>query len=126
MALYIYGNPGFFVIRDKNDHFQSDVVYDQLAEAISLAIELQKPKNDEEHDDSWYENNHDQEGVFNKKLDEVEAELSVVKDNDYVIFSKDDLQPVFCRSSIYEMVKKSHAVFGKEMSYEELFNYYSK
>lgn len=123
MALYIYGNPGFFVIRDKNDHFQSDVVYDQLAEAILLAIDMQKPEND---DDSWYENNHDQEGVFNKTLDEVEAELSVVKDNDYVIFSKDDLQPVLCRSSVYEMVKKSYADFGKEMSYEELFNYYSK
>ena len=130
MALFISGNPGCFLIRDKNDHFQVDVVFDTLTEAIYFAIELQKPENATRQaadvHNEWSETVYNDDCEFEKGPFQFEDELTVEKSGDHMLIRENDNEFVYCRAKTYEMIKNLNKVFGFAMTYEQLYDNYVK
>ena len=130
MALFISGNPGCFLIRDKNDHFQVDVVFDTLTEAIYFAIELQKPENATRQPsdvyNEWSETVYDDDCEFEKAPFQFEDEMKVEKSGDFMLIRENDNEFVYCRAKTYEMIKNLNKVFGFAMTYEQHYDNYVK
>jgi hypothetical protein len=117
---YIQGNPGMYVIRNKNDNFVLDYVFATLPEVVAFALASFHEEGDtSDFFNEWFEEYEEHEFTWEEVFDKLTIEDSF-DGRDVILTDPEREAFTVIKKQIFEIVREQYEVYGKELTYAEL------